>query len=239
MEKRNKIILGVLIVLTIAVLIACILALRDNNAKTITDAIKFRNEYMELNDQTNKDGKVYPTVTIGEKNTVIYATPQKIIELLKSKTGIIYFGYPSCPWCRSLITSLTKVAEELEEPIYYLNIQDIRSAFALEEGKLKKTKEGTKEYYQILKLLDKNLEKFVLEDAEGNSFDTKEKRLYAPTIVSVKDGVVKKVHVSTLKSQKSAYDKLSSSEEEELEKVIKEVIKSKNYEESCSKDDKC
>ena len=44
MEKRNKIILGVLIVLTIAVLIACILALRDNNAKTITDAIKFRNE---------------------------------------------------------------------------------------------------------------------------------------------------------------------------------------------------
>ena len=239
MEKNNKIILSVLIILTIGVIVACVFALRTNKDKSLSDAITFRNEYMELNEKTNDNGVMYPDVTISESNTIEYKSAKEVVNLLKKGTGIIYFGFPTCPWCRSLVTSLAKVAESEHEPIYYLNIQDMRSSFALEEGKLKKTKDGSKEYYQILELLDSHLEKFILEDEAGNSFDTKEKRLYAPTIVSVKDGVVKKIHVGTIESQKSAYDKLTNSNLEELENIVKDVIDSKNIPTSCSEDDKC
>ena len=229
MEKRNKIILVAIIALTILVLIVCIYSIFNNNHVNESDANKFRTEYMELNDKINESsGEAYPIVNISVDNTVKYLSPKKAVEMLQKGSGIIYFGYNSCPWCRSLVSILTDAAIDKRETIYYVDISEIRSSFTIENGKLDKNANGSKDYYNILKELDNYLDDYYLEDDSGNKYDTEEKRLYAPTLVAVKKGKVKGIHVGTVTSQKSGYDKLSNEEEEELKKAVEKLIDKKN-----------
>lgn len=236
MENKNKIVLIVIILLTIIAIGLCIYFLKDNELE-VSDASKFRAEYMELNDKINESlDLAYPNISISENNTVKYLSAQEAIQLLEDGSGIIYFGFSNCPWCRSLVPILTEVAEEKNETIYYLDISKIRSSFKLNDGKVTKTSDGSQEYYKILELLDENLEEFYLKDEEGNTFDTLEKRLYAPTLVAVSKGVVTDFHVGTVDSQESGYDKLNDSQKEELTYIIKNLINSKNDHEICNKD---
>lgn len=238
MENKNKIILALLMILTISVVGVCTFRVLNKN-KEITDAIKFREEYIELNNKVNENnGKKYVEVTIDEDNTVKYATEKKIVELLENGTGVIYFGFSTCPWCRSLVSTLTDVAKSKNEIIYYLDVHNIRSTYEVKDGKLNQLKEGTSNYYKILDLLKEELEDFYLSDEEGNKYDTKEKRLYAPTLVAVKDGKVTKVHVGTIESQENGYDILNNDQLKELENIIKDLINSKNENEACT-NEKC
>ena len=227
MEQRNKIILFAIIFLTIVVVGIGGYAILKNKNLDKSDADKFRIEYMELNDKINENlDLAYPIVNISEKNTIKYLNEKEAINFLKNDTGIIYFGYSTCPWCRSLVTTLTDVASSEKEIIYYLDISKIRSTYTLNDSKLEKTKNGTSSYYEILKILDDNLEEFYLEDEEGNKYDTNEKRIYAPTLVAVKKGKVIAIHTGTVESQQNGYDKLTDDEEKDLAKIIKNLIKS-------------
>ena len=230
MNKSNKIILTVLVLLTLCVVGVCTYAVLNKEEKD-TDAIKFLNEYSELNGKVNEsNGKNYIDVTISDKNTIKYIDEEKAVELLENGTGTIYFGFSTCPWCRSLVSTLTKVAEEKNETIYYLDILNIRSSFELTEGKLNKIKDGTKGYYKILGLLDKELEEFYLTDEAGNKFDAGEKRLYAPTLVAFNKGKITDIHVGTVESQESGYDALTDSQLEELERRIEKLLNSNDIE---------
>ena len=239
MEKRNKLILGAIILLTIIVISICIYSIINNRHINKSDANKFRTEYMELNDKINEDnGKSYPIVNISADNTVKYIKPKEVVNVLKKGSGIIYFGYNTCPWCRSLVSTLTEVAKEKKEKIYYVDIKDIRSTFTIDNGKITKNKKGTKDYYNILEELDNYLEEYFLEDEVGNKYDTEEKRLYAPTTVAVSGGNVTGIHIGTVSSQKSGYDKLTEAEINELENIITDLITKKN-EVVCNKDNNC
>lgn len=238
MDKKNKIMLIFLIVLTLVVVGICTYSVIRSNSKKDTDAIKFHNEYSELNGKINENnGKNYVNVSISDTNTVKYVSEKKAADLLENGTGIMYFGFSTCPWCRSLVSTLTSVAEEKNETIYYLDIQNIRSAFEIQEGKINKIKDGTKGYYKLLDLLDNELEDFYLEDEAGNRFDTEEKRLYAPTLVAFNKGKITGIHVGTVDSQENGYDELSDTQKEELEGIIINLIKSKDKEVCTS--DKC
>ena len=62
MENKNKIILALLIILTISVVGFCVFRVLLKNEE-LTDAIKFYNEYSELNNKENKNnGKKYVRV---------------------------------------------------------------------------------------------------------------------------------------------------------------------------------
>ncbi len=235
MEKRNKIIFIAIIIVTLIIVGLCIYSLINKEEIEISDSIKFRNEYMELNAKVNDDnGKTYPDVVIDEDNTVKYVTNEKVLEILKSGTGVIYFGYNTCPWCRSLVSTLTRVAEKKNETIYYVDIKDIRTTFELKDGSIEKIKDGTPFYYDLLKSLDSVLEDYKLKDDAGNEYSTNEKRLYAPTVVAVSEGEITDIHVGTVDTQASGYDKLSSEEEQVLEKRIEELIESKDQVEVCT-----
>lgn len=236
MEKKNKIILIVLIILTIFVIGVCVYSVINNKTEKESDAIKFRNEYTELNGKINEfSGKEYINVNLSDTNTIKYASEKKVVELLESGTGVIYFGFSTCPWCRNLVTSLAKVAEEKKETIYYLDVLNIRSTFEVKEGKLNKTKDGSKAYYQILELLDEELEQFYLVDEAGNKYDTNEKRLYAPTLVAFNNGKITDVHVGTVDSHESGNDELTEKQRKELEGIIEGLINSKDKSEVCTK----
>ena len=71
----------------------------EDNSK---DALAFKEEYEALNGTINEgNGKEYLTITIDEENPIYYSSLNEVTTLIKEGTGVIYLGYPTCPWCRN------------------------------------------------------------------------------------------------------------------------------------------
>ena len=132
----------------------------------ITDAIKFKEEYESING--NKVGNSSYTVrelSIPDDNPFVYASANDIITMMdNNETFIVYFGFNSCPWCRSVLPTLLEVADDLElEKIYYVDVKDMRDTLAVnEKGKVYTVKEGTEGYIGLLSRLDNVLEDYTL-----------------------------------------------------------------------------
>ena len=116
-----------------------------------TDALKFSKEY-----------------EITEDNVFTYRTSTEIINILKHGTGVVYLGFPECPWCKAYVDILNEVAKENNiKKIYYFDILEDR-------------KNNSEDYQKIVSLLGDNL----LYDEEGN------KRIYVPDITVIIDGEI-------------------------------------------------
>lgn len=167
-----------------------------------TDAIKFKREYEEYNEKKYDNGKEYFTVKLSSKNLFKYITEEDAVKFLKEGTGVIYFGFPQCPWCRSLVPYLEEIGQEYGlDQIYYLNIMDIRDTYKVEDKKVVVDKKGTDSYYEILNLLSNYLTKYSITDEKGKKYDTGVKRLYAPTTVVIKKGKIVGFNEGTVDSQ--------------------------------------
>lgn len=167
-----------------------------------TDAIKFKREYEEYNEKKYDNGKEYFTVKLSSKNLFKYITEEDAVKFLKEGTGVIYFGFPQCPWCRTLVPYLEEIGQEYGlDQIYYLNIMDIRDTYKVEDKKVVVDKKGTDSYYEILNLLSNYLTKYSITDEKGKKYDTGVKRLYAPTTVVIKRGKIVGFNEGTVDSQ--------------------------------------
>lgn len=117
-----------------------------------TDGEKFASEYSKV----DKD------------NNFVYKTDKEIINILKNGTGVVYLGFPECPWCQAYVPMLESVSIENNiDTIYYLNVLDIR-------------KNNTTEYQEIVSIL----KDYLPNDDEGN------KRIYVPAVITVNDGKI-------------------------------------------------
>lgn len=183
--------------------------------KKITYSEKFKNEYESFNNKTNSNGIKYPDVTIPNNNNMVYSTEEEVVDIIKNGTGVIYFGYPECPWCRNAVPVLIDAANETSlDKIYYLNAKDIRDTKILDaDGNIVTKKKGTKGYYEIVESLDKYLDSY--DGLEDESI----KRLYVPTVVFIKDGVVVAIHVDTVESQEDPYTPLNDEQKKELKEI--------------------
>lgn len=241
MEKSNKIYLGIILVCTVLVIGLCVYAIATHKEEKLTDALKFKKEYESLNEVVNENNeKQYMEIFIDEENPIVYKTGQEIVEIMKNEDAIIYFGFAACPWCRNAVPVLLDAAKELNvDKIYYVDILDIRDTYKF-SGSIEpeQTKKGTDAYYNILKILDKKLDKFYVKDEAGNMYDTGVKRLYAPTVVGVKDGKVVGIHVATVESQTNPYEVLSDKQKDELKSVYKKIIEDVNKKENSKCTDK-
>ena len=93
------------------------------------DALKFKEEYESMNGLVNENnGKSYREVSISNDNPFVYKTADELAEMIENKeTFIVYFGFKTCPWCRSIISTLDKIAHDKNvTKIYYVDILDIR-----------------------------------------------------------------------------------------------------------------
>ena len=98
----------------------------------------------------------------------MYRNADEIIKILEGGTGLVYLGFPECPWCQAYVPILNEVAkEEGVEKIYYFNIREDRQ-------------KNSKEYQKIVKLV-KN---FLMKDDEGNE------RIFVPDVYAVRDGKI-------------------------------------------------
>lgn len=214
------IVVGLLLLLTIS---GVIWIVKDHEPATKTDAERFKEDYESYNNKKEEDSaKVYPKTEIDEENPIVYSSYKEVLELLEeknNKNAVIYFGFPTCPWCRTLIPELLKAADETGlEKIYYLNNVDSRDKKVLEDGKIKTEKEGSNDYKKLLEKLDSHLGEY-----EGLN-DSSIKRLYFPTVLFVRDGKIIDIQISTLDSQEDGYKELTKEQKEELKKILVEKI---------------
>lgn len=202
-----------------------------NVSKSTDDSIKFKEEYEVFNNKKASSGKKYKKLNINKNNRVKYSNYDELIDIIKNKTGIIYLGYPTCPWCRSAIPVLFEVVKDNNiNTIYYLNIEKERDYYIVEDEKLTyalddngKEMKGTDGYFKLLDALDEHLSDYVIS-VDGKKYEVGEKRIYAPSVIFVKDGKVIGIHVSTVASQSSGYDALTKEEHDELYSIYEDYI---------------
>ncbi len=92
----------------------------------------------------------------------------EIISILEHGTGVVFLGFPSCPWCQAYAPMLNDLAKEYGiSEIYYFDIKEDRE-------------NETETYNKIVSILSDYLQ----YDNEGN------KRIYVPETAFVVDGEI-------------------------------------------------
>lgn len=143
---------GIIIGITILAIVGAILIYEFVPREESVSNKKFNEEY----------------TLIDKDNVYVYKSINDIINVLSKGTGIVYLGFPECPWCQRYVVYLNNLAKEYNiEEIYYYNIKDARS-------------NNTKEYQKIVEILNDLLP----YDDNGN------KKVFVPTVVFVKNGKV-------------------------------------------------
>ena len=221
--KDNKLFMIIVTVLAAVVLVLNIQKVITNN----TDNIKFKEEYEKLNGKKNDQGKKYREITIDSKNKIVYKTTEEVLDLIdKKKSFVLYFGFDTCPWCRSVVPTLASISKELNQKVYYIDVKDIRDTFELDDdNKPKLVKKGSKDYSKLLEKLEPVLEDYTLTDSDNNEIKVGEKRIYAPSIVSVIDGKAKELTTGISDKQTDGYMKLTKEMEKDTYNKIKKVLK--------------
>ena len=113
-------------------------------------------------------------------NPFVYRSVDQIINILEKGTGVVYLGFPECPWCQAYVPYVEEVAKKVGiDKVYYFNIKEDR-------------KNNTEEYQKIVKILDV----YLPNDDEGN------KRIYVPAIIIVQNGKIIEFDDETSKDTK-------------------------------------
>ena len=108
----------------------------------------------------------YPKVTSGHK--FVYAEPAEILDIIDGGDGVVFLGFPECPWCQQLAPIIQEAAQsENIDKIDYLNIKESRA--------------NNDEVYQ--KLVTK-LQDYLPKDDDGNP------RISVPDVTAYRGGQI-------------------------------------------------
>ncbi len=142
--KKIKNIVIIMAILIVAISISGCTNKENKKETDNKDAIKFAKEYTE----------------VSKENVFVYRNAKEIIKIMEKGTGIVYLGFPECPWCQAYVKYLNEVAQEVGiDKIFYYNIAEDR-------------KNNTENYQKMVAILKENLQ----SDDEGNE------RIYAPNV---------------------------------------------------------
>ena len=206
---------------------------------TNKDAKKFKSDYEKLSKTQTASGKIVREVKIDKNNPFIYKTAEDIVTMIKNKeTFIVYFGFNSCPWCRSMIENLIKVAKDTNtKTIYYVDVLNIRDVKKIDSsGTVYEEKAGDKYYMELIDDIGIVLDKYILTN-NGQEIDTGEKRIYAPNIVVIENGKAITMTTGISDKQKDAYMELTDEINKESYNMIKEAFGLLNA--TCTKEGAC
>ncbi len=224
---KKKILLFI-VVLCVFSLVGC--SKKDNYAS------KFKEEYESYNGKQTSSGKDYLKVEIPEENVIVYSSITEVLDIIKNKSGVIYFGFPTCPWCRNMVVPLLEAADSTSlDKIYYLNMYEERDTIKYVDGEFITEKEASEGYYDLVNDLSSILDDYIVKDSDGIEHNTSKKRIYVPLVVFIKDGEIVDYHANTVDSQVDPYVKLNDEEHESLyniylngiHKVLDDVCDSK------------
>lgn len=170
----------------------------------------------------NNDAKNFSKeyFNVSNDNVFIYKNVDDIIDIMKHGTGVVYLGYPECPWCQAYVKYLNEVAKEVGiDKIYYCNTKKVK------ENNMDK-------YYELVALLSGNLE----YNDEGKEW------IYVPNVSFHINGKVIGNDNETAKDTKNKKDPKDYWTKEEtkelktkLNKYMNEVKNSQNMCTDCNK----
>lgn len=188
----------------------------DENVEN-KDGIRFKEEYERLNGKINQNNNnTYSKLEIGENN-VKYSSYDDVIEILKSGTGVLFFGYPESELSRCVVPILLEsIAESEIDTLYYINVKEDRDVLYADKNKAVVQKEGSKGYLNLVKSLDKILDEYILIGEDGTVIPSGRKRLEVPAIIYVKDGDIVGYNFGTVESHTNPYKELDERQKEEL-----------------------
>lgn len=181
----------VLIILLVLILTGCNEPIEVDVYQQTT---QFKSEYEKYNGNGID-------VSIDTSVDLKYLDTLEVIDLLENKTGVIYFGFPTCPWCRNIIPILFDVAKENNEIIYYFNPSSLRGT-------------DDENFNKIMTILDSYLE------ADENG----EKVLYVPDVYFIKNGNIVGHHLGSVISQINPFEPLTDVQKTELKQIYLELI---------------
>ena len=204
----------IIIVLIVIVVLAGLVFLYLDNKK---DSVQFKKEYEAYNDVSWKEngssGK-YFKLDINRNNPMVYLNDDNIVQAMKEDSKIIYFGFPDCNWCRSMVPTLIKAAEDNGiEKVYYYPFKDLRNGY--EKG----DKKAEKVYDEIVKMMGDNI---TTTFDKGNKKG--QKKITAPTVIVTNKGKVLSYHKNTVDSHTDYSKKLTKDQENELYKIYEDMI---------------
>lgn len=221
---KKKIVILLLIVISLVGLTAC-------SKKEKSDALKFKEEYEKINNEKTSYGTINREVSISKDNPFIYKSAEEINEMIENKeTFAVYFGFATCPWCRSVIETLIETAKEKGlDTIYYVDVYDIRDQLKLDDnGSVVVDRKGSDAYYKLLENLDSILTDYTLTDSDNNSVTTGEKRIFAPNVVSIINGKASLLATGISEKQTDPYAELTPEIKKDTKdafiKVINQVL---------------
>ena len=88
------------------------------------DIVKFKEEYESLNGVEVTEDLKYSKLNISENNPIKYSNYDELLDIIKNKTGVIYLGFPECPWCRSALPILLDVVKDND--IKFVTVTDAK-----------------------------------------------------------------------------------------------------------------
>lgn len=205
---------------------------------TNKDAKKFKEEYEKLNNTPTSSGKITREVNIDKNNPFVYKTAEDIVTMLNNKESfVVYFGFNSCPWCRSMIENLIKAAKDTNtKTIYYVDVLNIRDVIKVDStGETYKEKAGDPYYMQLLTMIGNVLEDYILTNA-GQKIETGEKRIYAPNVVVVENGKAVRMTTGVSDKETDSYMELTDEINKESYDMLKEALEQNT---TCTKEGAC
>ncbi|MCX4248492.1 MAG: hypothetical protein OSJ65_01870 [Bacilli bacterium] len=243
MKSKNVVIIGlILIILTVS---GCFYYYKiDKNLPTFAETKKVKEEYEALNGTVREsDGATYQKIKVDATIEIDSLTATEASKFIKEESGILFIGAPWCPWCRNALPVLMDVARDNNLVIKYLDLTDVRNVYEIKDKKLVKTQKEGDGYNELLDALDEVLgdKTYTLKDEEGKVYDTKEKRIYIPTTIAVKNGNIEGTHVSTveLNENQTKYDALEQNQIIELKNIYQDLINKTKGLNVCSSESVC
>lgn len=243
MNTKKIFIIG--IILVILALGCCVIySKKDVRKVSYEETRMIKEKYESLNGKVREsDKETYGEVLIDDTIEIDVLSVKEAVDFISKDSGILFIGAPWCPWCRNALPVLMDVARDNNMVIKYLDITDIRNVYEVKDGKLVKTQKEGDGYYDLLDVLDDALghETYKLKDDDGKVYDTKEKRIYMPSAIAIKNGNIEGTHVSTvsLNDNQTKYDKLDKNQITELKSIYQDLISKTKGLDVCSSETLC
>lgn len=164
------------------------------------DSIRFKFSYEYINMMEYGNGKRIK-VSVPYDNRIKYLKEDDVLTYLKEKTGVFYFGYNTCPWCRNIVPVLIDTIKENNiDTIYYIDIH-----------KLNLSKVRT----ELFDFLGDNL----------RLDENNEKVLAVPDVYFIKDGKIVGHHLGSVDSYINPYKKMTDKQKKELVNIYTNLVR--------------
>ena len=205
LKGKNKVyvLVGGIVLIVVIIIISAYFLSTTVFKKSDNDRIV--DQYEKLNNVASEEGKKYPRVNISDYENMKYIDVDGVLDIFENnKDAVIYFGYPTCLYCRTAIQVLVDTAKNTElDTLYYLDVEDLNE-----------------KYNDLLNTVGKD---FIVEE-DGTS------KIYSPLVVFVAKGKIVSYNKGTLFSQEDPYVELDKSQIEGLSEIyrygIRDVLES-------------